>query len=708
MVIFISMCLQNATLHGLLADAGLQGKKLIMLKIKRPLAVIGFTFFITGTTVLSMPKEYTAVLLALLALFVFIHYKTRKLFTKHLLLILATSVAAVLYVNTYTCVYQKNVDSISTEKQIYTGYIKEITNPDNTGYIIALLDENNREMYNVSVYYANYFDIGDIVEIEGKFKPAKSDKYIFSNYSENIKGIISAENIRHCDVKINTVNYRALTVKKTLIESSSNLYNNEYLAIVNAIAFNDSHLVTSNIKSLFKSSGMSHALVVSGLHVGIVVMAVQFGLRYVPVNKKYKNVIAAIATIVYMHIVGLSPSVIRAGYLAITVLLTRNFHKEQDSFTTLALIGLVSVLFNPYITRNIGAMLSYAATIGIISANRWCKSRKIEDTKRDFICALAAVVFTIPILALAGMYVTVMSPVYNVMFALFVTGICVLSIVTPIINLIPVVNIINPFLVLVDKFLISSLLNVLAFIHQYMGFATIRLHSPLWKTVIFSAIVAMAVAYLQFDNKKRKNIFVISVSIFAFLCYNLLNWNTLTITAFDSGREGSFHIHTKGKEYIVLTEDMTAKEAEQRLISAFGNNYKTAYYCPKEFKVDVDMGMVSDKTIDVNRTGVFDEGYFTLTSEIDGGKKLFTISAAGCDISFGHGKIISVDSEYYFLGNDKPKEISAGEIYIFGNTPSWMNVENINNIDSDITIKINLKNGKYKTVKDVLNFGYRL
>ena len=110
----------------------------------------------------------------------------------------------------------------------------------------------------------------------------------------------------------------------------------------------------------------------------------------------------------------------------------------------------------------------------------------------------------------------------------------------------------------------------------------------------------------------------------------------------------------------------------------------------------------------MHKSDTYAEKDFTLISSIDGGKKLFTISAAGCDISFGHGKVTRNGSEYYFLGNDKPKEISADEIYIFGNTPSWMNVDNINNINSDLIIRINLKNGKYKTVKDVLNFGYRL
>ena len=62
----------------------------------------------------------------------------------------------------------------------------------------------------------------------------------------------------------------------------------------------------------------------------------------------------------------------------------------------------------------------------------------------------------------------------------------------------------------------------------------------------------------------------------------------------------------------------------------------------------------------------------------------------------------------YFLGNDKPKSVAADEIYIFGNIPTWMEVEDIIQISSDLKIKINLKTGEYKTVKDVFNFGWQL
>ena len=679
-----------------------------MLKIKRPLAVIGFTFFITGTTVLSMPIEYTVILLALFALFVFIHFITKKKYTKHLAVMLFTAITAVFYVNVYNNIYQKNVESIQTETQKFTGYIKEIKNIDNTSYTVALLNENGREMYDVSVYYGEIYNIGDVVDITGKFKPAKRDKYIFSNYSENIKGSVSIEEISLSDIEVRTVKYKTLTLKKTLIESIDGLYGDGYSGVVGAIAYNDKHLINSHTKNLFKVAGMSHTLVVSGLHIGIVVVAIQYAFRIIPIDKRIKNIVAALFVLAYMYIIGLSPSVIRAGFLALMFILCKNTHKEYDSFTALALIGVLSVVINPYITRNVGAMLSYSACAGVLVAANWCYKKDIKGVRKTLVISTAAVIFTIPVLVLAQMYVTIASPIYNVLLAPFVVIICVLSVITPILNLIPIINIINTFLVMTNKLLISSLINILELINRYLNFTTIYFGNELWLMVIVGTMVAIFIAHFQFDTLKVKNIFVISVSILTFVCYNLLNYNTLTIIAFDSGREASFHLSAQGEEYLVLSEEITVAEAKDLMVYPANKKYETVFYCPKEFKTDIDMSIVADKTIEVKKSAVYTEENFTLTSNIDSGKKLFTISAEGCDISFGHGKIVSEDSEYYFLGNDKPKSVKADEVYIFGNTPSWMDVKDIINVDSDVKIKINLKTGEYKTVKDVLNFGYRL
>jgi len=674
--------------------------------IKRPLAVIGFTFFITGSIVLSMPGEYTAILLALFALFTFVHYKINGKYTKHLVLMLAVVVVSTAYTFTYNYFYENNIDKLSTDKQIYTGYITSITNNENTGYVVTLVDENGREMYGVSIYYGVGFEVGDVVEISGKFSRNKNNQYIFSNYSKGIKGKITADKIVMSDTEINTVKYKALTLRKILLDSAAEIYHSDYLALVSSMGYSDKHLVSDSLNNNFKSAGLSHALVVSGFHVGIIVYAVSLLLKYFPFNKKAKNVVTALFVIAFMYIIGLTPSVIRAGMLAAVILVTANFRIEQDSLTTLAMIGLFGIMQNPYITRDIGAMLSYAAASGIVITNEYCKRKGVDGAKLTFACSVMAVAFTMPILAMAGMKVTLLSPIINFIFAIPVSVICALSVITPIVNLVPFLGIINNILVYSNVCIMTTVIAALEFVGRYFNFALINLSSPVFLFVFVSAIAAAFVAYLHTDNKKVIRIFVIAVSIIAFICYNLLNYNTVAVTAFDSGREASFHVSSRGKEYLVLSEWMTQNEAEQQLVSANGNRYEHVYLCPKEFKYYTDFSDISEGYTEVSESGEYSNNLFTLKSDISGNRKLFTISVAECDIRFAHGKITSQDSEYYFLGNDKPKAVEAEEIYIFGNIPSWMEIDDITQISNNLTIKINLKTGEYKTVKDVFNFGY--
>ncbi|MBR6518080.1 MAG: hypothetical protein IKT63_00215, partial [Oscillospiraceae bacterium] len=316
-----------------------------------------------------------------------------------------------------------------------------------------------------------------------------------------------------------------------------------------------------------------------------------------------------------------------------------------------------------------------------------------------------AVIFTLPIAALAGMDITIFSPLYNLLLAGVVAVICVLSVVTPFASLIPFVKILVKPFVFINSLLVNILLAVLDFIKNKFAFALVNLAHPVFLTVIFAAIVAYFVARLQFRNGRTRKIFVTAVSIMAFLCYNLLNWNTVTVRAFDSGRECSFHISARGGEYLVLSEDINIQKAKQQLVAVNAHRFDGIYYCPKNTESYISLDEIADEFITVDKTEEYSNNLFMLRSQVAKNSKLFTVTVADCDISFGHGKIASNGNEYYFLGNDKPKEVTAKEIYIFGSIPKWMEIEDICTVDSDITIKINLKTGNYKTTEDVFNFG---
>ena len=110
----------------------------------------------------------------------------------------------------------------------------------------------------------------------------------------------------------------------------------------------------------------------------------------------------------------------------------------------------------------------------------------------------------------------------------------------------------------------------------------------------------------------------------------------------------------------------------------------------------------------MEQSDIYQNGIFTLTAETDKKQKMITLNISGCEFVFGHGKTVCDGADYYILGNDKPKSVTADEIYFMGNIPPWMKIDGAASISSDLKVRINLKTGKHKTVKDVYNFGYWL
>ena len=481
-----------------------------MKTIDRPLAIIGYTFFIIASLSLSMPKEYLYILLAFLVVLGLFHYFTIKKYTKHILLVIITSFFAVAHTYTYISIYQNEIDKISTDLKEYTGYVYDINNKENTNYSIVLLDENLKETYTVSARYTNKLNIGDVVKIKGRFSSFKIDKFVYSNYAKNIKSNLYIKELYiDNDIKISTRFYNALKVKKVLLENIRQLYQDKEGSIVSAIGYGDKHLLSRNTKNLFTSAGISHTLVVSGFHIAMIIVAFAKISGFIPVNKKIKNIFIASFIIIFMYIIGFTPSIIRAGMIAVVVLILSSFKKEQDTITTLSLIGFICVFQNPYLSRDIGAMLSYSASVGLVLTNLWLRDKGYTKTKKEIICSIMVVVFTMPVLALAGMNITILSPIYNLIFMQAVGVICILSVITPVLNLIPFLAPITKILVFINKSIIDAFIAILELIDKYMSFTLINFAHPIFVIVLYISAFSVFISIFLFRQNKTRKIFIV-------------------------------------------------------------------------------------------------------------------------------------------------------------------------------------------------------
>ncbi|MEG3028930.1 MAG: ComEC/Rec2 family competence protein [Oscillospiraceae bacterium] len=685
-----------------------------MYNVRRPLATIGFSFLAASCITLTVPREYVYILLALLALLLPIHYFTAKRYTKHLSLILAVSLIATAYTITYNDTYQEKINAISTDKQNYSGYITQRSSMvAPASYTLQLVDTNTgKDTYAVKFFYTEELEIGDTVTVTGKFSKFKTSKYDFSAYFNNIKGNISALKVSPVDIKFSSYNRLTLAIKQKLLWKAKDLYSSKTEPLVWSMGYSDKTLLPYSYTDLFSAAGISHALVVSGFHVIILMSFLNMAVHYIPIHKKIKNVLVAIAVFIFMSIIGFSPSIVRAGVIAILALVLTNFKKSPDNITTLGLIVLITTVTSPYAARDIGLLLSYSACLGIIAGGNIVKDKALTSWQQGLVSTTAAIVFMMPVLSFSGMEVTILSPIFNLLLLPFISVICGLSFFTPIIACLgPIGKIINIIPVFINSVAMNFLLTALNLISDVFNFALINVGDKAILVICIGMAVGAAIGFIQFKNRKAIKLFAVTVALIGFLCYNSLNSNIITVTAFDSGREGSFLISSDAGNTLVLSEFSTAAKLKKRLAISNKTKYDDVVICSKEKLNTYAIEDIAENIVDMSLSKEYKNGHMKISSSITDKKKEYRMDISGVVIYFGHQKVAVLEqagADFYFLGNDKPECACAQNIYIFGNTPKWMKIENIQELTSDLTIKINTKTGEYKIIKDVYNFGYEL
>lgn len=142
------------------------------------------------------------------------------------------------------------------------------------------------------------------------------------------------------------------------------------LAVASAIMLGYRDYMNADIVQAYASSGALHVLSVSGLHVGVLFIGLQFVFGFMS-NKgnRWRYAQAAIfisVMLLYAVLTGLSPSVLRAVVMFSFVTLAKAINRNTNMYNILAVSALLLLLYNPYLITEIGFKLSYLAVLGIV------------------------------------------------------------------------------------------------------------------------------------------------------------------------------------------------------------------------------------------------------------------------------------------------------------------------------------------------------
>ena len=125
----------------------------------------------------------------------------------------------------------------------------------------------------------------------------------------------------------------------------------------------------------------------------------------------------------FILMVGFQPSAIRAGIMGSAFLFCQKIGRQKAAFNALVLAAVIMLLFNPLLLRySVGFQLSFLATLGIIYLMPFFqrllkKTRFLKFFRLSNLLAMtfSALIFTLPILIYNFGYVSVVTPITNIL-----------------------------------------------------------------------------------------------------------------------------------------------------------------------------------------------------------------------------------------------------------------------------------------------------
>lgn len=136
--------------------------------------------------------------------------------------------------------------------------------------------------------------------------------------------------------------------------------------LLRAMVLGDSGGVSEEDMGRFRQLGVSHILVVSGLHMTILAGFMQFLLCRFPIRKAVRNALTALVLVLFLALSGFQPSACRGAAMYGALLLADSTGRRADSLNSLGLAVLLVCLFAPFSGGDLGFALSVLATLGIV------------------------------------------------------------------------------------------------------------------------------------------------------------------------------------------------------------------------------------------------------------------------------------------------------------------------------------------------------
>lgn len=196
------------------------------------------------------------------------------------------------------------------------------------------------------------------------YKAYLNDRYIYSQLYLKSDAFLLAEN------PPKTIYGIAATLRNTIHKrlSEANFKANE-LAVIEALLLGQRQHISKELQTNYANAGAIHILAISGLHVGILLVLLQFLLRPLTRVRYGKSIYVLLIVLIlwsFAFVSGLSASVVRAVTMFTAIAVATHFRRQTNTLQVLTVSMFFLLLFRPHFLFDVGFQLSYAAVFAIV------------------------------------------------------------------------------------------------------------------------------------------------------------------------------------------------------------------------------------------------------------------------------------------------------------------------------------------------------
>lgn len=418
--------------------------------MKRPLFTIGVTFLIWLTVLTYINKLSFALISCVISYVLFLVGMYIKACRKSLLV--PAVCLSVCFCSLMFSIPQKDYLSLSSsaglKKQIVAVVKQEPKYYENysryycTCEIVSLNDKkyNGNIRLSFSTKYEDIelsdFVIGNVISFDGQLYTVGGDIKSMTDYYKSLKTYIGANSIQNLTVirqGTKPVTKLGADLRKKISSSLNKYFSSETAGVLTALITGNKQSLDDEIYNYFKLIGIAHLMAVSGMHLSILTMLIEFLIRKIK-SKRLKGAIVSVFVFLIMFSADFSASVIRAGTMRLMRITADATKKQNDSLNSLGLSMIIVLTINPFACKSVAFLLSVLSTLSILVLSLPLSERlgtrlgdilNIRSTRLfslfkavvfSIATSFSIMLFTAPVLVHVFGSISLMTPLANLVF----------------------------------------------------------------------------------------------------------------------------------------------------------------------------------------------------------------------------------------------------------------------------------------------------